>query len=381
MSRSVRTLHGDPLGKGAESMGTHAAVGVFAGQVHSRFERGVARCGEGDAGAEKAVEALAGAGAAARGSEFDVAGLGSTFRAGSVQAYGEGVEGIAGVDQQGLAGLLFQESSKLIGEIQTLGDGVGELSASGDGCVTLVLFQGGEMSRLGRIIAGRRRWLWRERHEGSQVVRPVAEFLIQAHMLGAIGKREQGGATEALLVNDLDGGVEQKLGHAAVPVLGEDGEGAEEAKDPQRVIWLLPMRRPLSRAARVLTWGACQREISRFRSPMNSAGLGMPINVPNATRKMRSASFSSDSFSGPTVMLFAAFIRSDLLGHGEAPKTGAARRAYFSRTEGAAWLGAQWTRVRPVAGGPPQSAHSSTALLSAVSFMVRCSSRESNRMT
>src|SRR5579862_4968097 len=98
---------------------------------------------------------------------------------------------------------------------------------------------------------------------------------------------------------------------------GRTVSGPKKAKDPQRVIWLVPMRRPLSRAARVLMWGACQREIRKSRSPMNSPGLGRPINVPNATRKIRSASFNSDSFSGPTVMPFAAFIRSDLLSPGE----------------------------------------------------------------
>src|SRR4051794_27530632 len=97
---------------------------------------------------------------------------------------------------------------------------------------------------------------------------------------------------------------------------------------------LLPIRRPFSRAANEVTWGAGQRGVNNSRPPQNADGSGRPMKVAKARRKMRSASFSSASLSGPTVMGIDSFIRCDLLGSVGLCAIGGARAILADRGRG-----------------------------------------------
>lgn len=68
------------------------------------------------------------------------------------------------------------------------------------------------------------------RHDGGEIAGPVAVFLVEADVLGAVWEGEQARAAHAPLVEDGHGGVEQALRDSAVPVLGQDGKRSEEGE-------------------------------------------------------------------------------------------------------------------------------------------------------
>src|SRR5438045_8451372 len=70
-------------------------------------------------------------------------------------------------------------------------------------------------------------------HQRGQVAGPVAELLIESDVLGTLREGEQRGALEALFVEDLYGCIDQQLRNAAVPILRQNRERAEErARSP-----------------------------------------------------------------------------------------------------------------------------------------------------
>ena len=71
--RHVRALHRNTLGEGPKSVSPHAPVGIFARQVHPRFQRNAARERKRVACIEQPVKPLAGPRAAARRGKSDIA--------------------------------------------------------------------------------------------------------------------------------------------------------------------------------------------------------------------------------------------------------------------------------------------------------------------
>jgi len=66
----------------------------------------------------------------------------------------------------------------------------------------------------------------------GEVLRPVAELLVQGHVFGTVGEGEQAAAPDAPTVEDFQGGLQQALGHAAVPVFRQHGERAKKGERP-----------------------------------------------------------------------------------------------------------------------------------------------------
>lgn len=55
----MRTLHGDALRYGPVAAGTHAAIGVYARQIHAGFDDCAATGGEGFTGSQQVFESFA----------------------------------------------------------------------------------------------------------------------------------------------------------------------------------------------------------------------------------------------------------------------------------------------------------------------------------
>ena len=95
---------------------------------------------------------------------------------------------------------------------------------------------------------------------------------------------------------------EQPARDTPIPQLGPDPERPEEAdRAPARRKVRAERAVPSSSAANVPSRSARQRVRTQSESPAKRDGSGSPMNVPNAWRKMRSASSRSHSSSGRTV--------------------------------------------------------------------------------
>lgn len=68
------------------------------------------------------------------------------------------------------------------------------------------------------------------RHQRGQVARPVAKLLVEPHMLRALRKGEEPRVAHSPAVKYGLSGLKQTLRHAAVPVLGQNGQRAKEAE-------------------------------------------------------------------------------------------------------------------------------------------------------
>src|SRR6266567_7897605 len=240
----VGPLHGNALGEGAIAVGAHAAIRILLREVHSGLDAYAAGAREPTACVQEAVEAVTRFGAAAGCRKFHVAGFCSTLGAGTVAGDSEAVDRIAGVDQYDLTDALGEEGADLVAEIEALVDAVREFAAGGNRFLAGGAGKRGEEDgaraglRQRRGTRGEGRKAVRRRRLGSGVVLhqcgevlwPVAEFLVEADVLGAVRKGEQGGAPQFCLVELFHCGLQKLLGDALVPVLGKDGERAEKRK-------------------------------------------------------------------------------------------------------------------------------------------------------
>ena len=67
------------------------------------------------------------------------------------------------------------------------------------------------------------------RHDRGEVAGPEPELLVEPHVLRAVGKREQPRVGDVPGREQVEGGLEQARGDAAVPAVGGDGQRAEAA--------------------------------------------------------------------------------------------------------------------------------------------------------